>query len=1042
MAAAAAARLLTAQFKQPAVRAGASPASSSGGDGAGPRAPGTHAPPMIDPFESPFGPPAKRAAPADPFGAMPFEDRWRLASGKILGTNLGRRILGLPDRKPRRGAEMPPRPPAETASGAFAGGYEAIPGWRVPLDADLKALGLEALDNARRAGENPAPIPDAAPDPATQVRAAERLRRAAGSPQAGGKPAAGKRNTRAPLRSGRSAAGPEGAFGAGRPGRLPKAKPGAAAAPQRQPERRSRPPLTGPAAGLLPAHWRALAGGYLHAREAIKQASIGAERKHGGNRPAHDAEVAAAARREDARLPGFTEHATVLSAQRAGEKYRKNMERRPAPAGERNGADPGRATADTLLREGRHALGKAEKALDAGDRAAAEGHRRDAWLILTNAKAAQDDALKAGNALAESPAPDADADDAREASERTVGGTDSAVAPPPEGAPATGPAPAERDSAGSQPPRAAADREAPKKIGREEALARLERQFVHGPGALGATVNRRILAAATAAYASAEAREKAVRDAVRRAWRRNPAKQDKLIEAARAAAAGKTAAERRRLFLEAAAGTTVKRTLDELAKAEAGRVRRINAGRAGAAFEAWRRANPDSSETERLEKAVDLALAYGAAPEALRTTVLRRFKDRLGVQRDRHGEMTVADPDAAWAVSAALGRLHRHAPNLAKDILPGIHGFAAESVAQGRLGWNPAESDPAARAEILKRVYLDAEKKSFEAHKQGLYVLPWVGPVLAAPEAFGAGAELAGHMRRGEWDRIDAAEFATVFAPLLGGGAGAVRAAQQWLRNKRAARGTGRVPKDGGESEKNARRREKDGDRAPDPDGHDGGLDWSGRDSTIRHFDEVARNETWAARSAENQAIPTFGADRYKGRPIPRDGDEPETLIGEVRLHKDGDRSYALRLNGERKYIGRKPTGGKANEDGSFTATAYAPDGKAEEVYFNPYGLPEFPARGAFWLPPELVKRGNLSRRRYLRRHKDYVKNQLRAMAHDKPEMLHEMNFTSQQIEKMKRGVDLEDLGIRVHHDYRVGRMLIVDEHLHRLAHLGGGCIW
>lgn len=52
------------------------------------------------------------------------------------------------------------------------------------------------------------------------------------------------------------------------------------------------------------------------------------------------------------------------------------------------------------------------------------------------------------------------------------------------------------------------------------------------------------------------------------------------------------------------------------------------------------------------------------------------------------------------------------------------------------------------------------------------------------------------------------------------------------------------------------------------------------------------------------------------------------------------------------------------------------------------------------------------------------------------------MRFTSAQIEKMKRGVNLDDLGIRVHHDYRVGRMLIVDEHLHRLAHLGGGCLW
>ena len=414
------------------------------------------------------------------------------------------------------------------------------------------------------------------------------------------------------------------------------------------------------------------------------------------------------------------------------------------------------------------------------------------------------------------------------------------------------------------------------------------------------------------------------------------------------------------------------------------------------------------------------------------------------MRRDRHGKMTVADAGATWEIYAALGRLYRRDPEMATALFPGIHGFVAESVAQGRHGWDAAASDPAARTAILKRVYLDAEKQSFEAHKHGLYILPWIGPVLAAPEAFGAGARLAGHMRRGEWDRIDATDFAAVFAPLLGGGASAVRAAQQWLRNKRAvaAKDAGRTSRDDVDLEKNTHRPETGGGRAPDPDGRDGGFDWSGRDSTVRYFDEVAGNETWANNIAKNRGIPTFGADRHKGRPVPRDGGEPDTLIGEVRLHKDGDRAYALRLNGERKYIGRKPTGAKTNEDGSFTATAYAPDGKAEEVYFNPYGVPEFPSRGAFWLPPELVRRGRQSQREYMRRHKDYVRARLRKMAHDNPQALRDMRFTSQQIEKMKQGVNLDDLGIRVHHDYRVGRMLIVDEHLHRLAHQGGGCLW
>ena len=204
-----------------------------------------------------------------------------------------------------------------------------------------------------------------------------------------------------------------------------------------------------------------------------------------------------------------------------------------------------------------------------------------------------------------------------------------------------------------------------------------------------------------------------------RAWRGKPAMQRKLIEAARAAAAGASEAERKRLFLEAASGTTVDRTVEALTETENRRARRINRDRAGAAFEAWRRANPEASETERLNRAVDLALGYGAAPEALKTTVLRHVMQKRGVLRTRHSAMSVADVEATWNIYAALGRLYRRDPTMAKALFPGIHGFVAESVAQGRLGWDAAESDPAARTAILKRVYLDAEKKSFEAHKLG-----------------------------------------------------------------------------------------------------------------------------------------------------------------------------------------------------------------------------------------------------------------------------------------------------------------------------------
>ena len=313
-----------------------------------------------------------------------------------------------------------------------------------------------------------------------------------------------------------------------------------------------------------------------------------------------------------------------------------------------------------------------------------------------------------------------------------------------------------------------------------------------------------------------------------------------------------------------------------------------------------------------MNRAVDLALAYGAAPDALKTTVLRHIAQKRGVRRDRHGRMTVADAGATWEVYAALGRLHRRDPEMAKALFPGIHGFVAESVAQSRFGWNDAENDPAARVEILKRIYLDADKRSFEAHKHGLYILPLIGPVLAAPEAFGAGAKLAGHMRRGEWDRIDATDFAAVFAPLLGGGAGAVRAAQQWLRNRRAARDAGRGP-------------------ARKPDGSTAGIEWSRLKSTNRFFGEVARNTRWSREQAGNMNIPTFGAGSHKGgkgnfgAPVRHDDGRSGAWVGEVRLYREGGKSYAIKPDGTRVDIGRLPRNAKRTDDGGWEATVRAP---------------------------------------------------------------------------------------------------------------------
>ena len=66
--------------------------------------------------------------------------------------------------------------------------------------------------------------------------------------------------------------------------------------------------------------------------------------------------------------------------------------------------------------------------------------------------------------------------------------------------------------------------------------------------------------------------------------------------------------------------------------------------------------------------------------------MLRHISRKRGVRRDRHGKMTVADADATWEIYAALGRLYRRDPETATALFPGIHGFVAEGVAQGRFG--------------------------------------------------------------------------------------------------------------------------------------------------------------------------------------------------------------------------------------------------------------------------------------------------------------------------------------------------------------------
>ncbi|MCY4393717.1 MAG: HNH endonuclease, partial [Rhodospirillaceae bacterium] len=258
-------------------------------------------------------------------------------------------------------------------------------------------------------------------------------------------------------------------------------------------------------------------------------------------------------------------------------------------------------------------------------------------------------------------------------------------------------------------------------------------------------------------------------------------------------------------------------------------------------------------------------------------------------------------------------------------------------------------------------------------------------------------------------------------AALPFGGAGVARGVQSARRGKRAAGRDRGMPRD--------------------PDGGHADIDWSGHESTARYFDEVAGNARWLEKRTGNADIPTFGAGLrtgesvYLGKRIDYGDGRPGASVGEVRLYREGGKSYAVRPDGVRVDIGRLPRNAVRTDDGGWVATGRAADGTEVTIYYNPHGLPEFPARGAFWLPPEVVKRAPDSRTAY-------VKSRLRDMAHKDGDSLLEMGFTMGQIRKIRRGASLKDFGFEIHHDYRVGRMLIVDESVHSLAHRGGRSLW
>ncbi len=173
--------------------------------------------------------------------------------------------------------------------------------------------------------------------------------------------------------------------------------------------------------------------------------------------------------------------------------------------------------------------------------------------------------------------------------------------------------------------------------------------------------------------------------------------------------------------------------------------------------------------------------------------------------------------------------------------------------------------------------------------------------------------------------------------------------------------------------------------------------------------------------------------------------------IGDVRYFEDNGKVYSRRLDGNVKQVGRLPKEGLnlpvrdrpdlmkdviygEPRNGGRTITIVVRDTKKEveefreSVYYNRYGIPEFPARGSFWLPPEKMMMSS-STKKFL------IKEKMTEMARNKeawPE-LRKMGFSRKQIRNLAlAGWKEEQFGVVIHQDYQLGRMILVESRIHR----------
>ena len=253
--------------------------------------------------------------------------------------------------------------------------------------------------------------------------------------------------------------------------------------------------------------------------------------------------------------------------------------------------------------------------------------------------------------------------------------------------------------------------------------------------------------------------------------------------------------------------------------------------------------------------------------------------------------------------------------------------------------------------------------------------------------------------------------------------------------------------------------RRRSPDNYPDLDRFKG--DFSHSPTTVEFRAKFEAGPEWQKHRARTKGRSEQGQE-YKGQLIGEVGEGDVAKIGDVRLFERNGETYARGIDGIERKVGRKPKEGKGQPvknsrhlerdviyedagDGGHLVTIIVRDNsrKGKEVfngtvYYNRYGLPEFEAKETFWIPPEKLSLTE-------GRQRSWVWDKIREVANDENRWteLELIGISRKKIAKFRGSGNSDDLGIVVHHDYQLGRMLIVDAETHRrFYHEGGGSAW